>query len=112
MGLGPSAHSFINGKRFYYPRDLAGFIKGNEPVFDSYGGDENEYIMLSLRLDTGISFSLYKKAFGKEFPESCKAQARLFEKAGLIRFFEDGFALTNNGMLVSNSIIAQLENEL
>ena len=112
LGLGPSAHSFIDGKRFNYPRDLAGFIKGNEPVFDSYGGDENEYIMLSLRLDTGISFSLYKETFGKKFPESSIKKARLFEKAGHIRFFEDGFALTNKGMLVSNSIIAQLENEL
>lgn len=111
LGLGPSAHSFIDGKRFYYTRDLAGFIKGNEPVLDSYGGDENEYIMLSLRLDTGINFSLYKRAFGKDFPESGIKKARLFEKAGLTRFFDGGFALTNEGMLLSNSIINEIIGE-
>ena len=38
LGLGPSAHSFLCGKRFFYPRDLKAFIAGNPPVADGAGG--------------------------------------------------------------------------
>ena len=40
LGLGPSAHSFINGKRFYFERDLEKFIKGASPLPDGEGGSE------------------------------------------------------------------------
>ena len=34
LGFGPGAHSFFGGRRFYYPRDLEGFLQGNAPVDD------------------------------------------------------------------------------
>ena len=44
----------------YYPRNIRSFIAGNEPVFDGYGGDKEEFIMLSLRLKTGLIFKEYE----------------------------------------------------
>ena len=38
LGLGPGAHAFVGGKRFYYPRNLNGFLEKPEPVFDGEGG--------------------------------------------------------------------------
>lgn len=108
LGIGASAHSSINGERFYYPRDLSGFIKGIEPIPDGTSGDMEEFVMLRLRLSGGIDFFEFKELFGKELPKNFYNKCRLFEKGGLMRATENGFALTNNGMLLSNSIITEL----
>ena len=42
LGIGPSAHSFLGGKRFYFERDFDSFIKGTSPIPDGDGGDEEE----------------------------------------------------------------------
>lgn len=108
LGIGPSAHSFINGKRFYYSRDFESFINGCEPIFDSLGGDEEEYIMLSLRLTEGLSFSKFQKRFSKPFPEKIKKEAELFSKHGYLTADEFHISLTPKGFLVSNYIISKL----
>ncbi len=108
LGIGPSAHSALGGKRFYYKRDLKGFIAGNMPVDDGECGSAEEYIMLSLRLASGISVSELENRFGisltHEFFNRCKA----FEKAELLKTDDKKISLTNKGMLLSNSIITEL----
>ena len=108
MGIGPSAHSFLNGKRFYYPDDLRGFLRGAEPVPDGDGGDPEEYIMLSLRLGTGLEFNGYRRRFGKELSEKMINAAKPLEKIGLCRITKSAISLTDKGMAVSNSIITEL----
>lgn len=108
LGIGPSAHSFLEGKRFYYPKDLKGFIKGISPVDDGEGGGKEEYIMLSLRLSGGITFKEYKNRFGEELPQSFFDKCHLFEKAELMKTTSEKTFLTNKGMLLSNSIITEL----
>lgn len=104
LGLGPSAHSYLNGKRFYYPRDIKGFINGNSPIEDGTGGDKKERLMLALRLGEGIK----TVTLSKNAAQKCK----LFAKNGLAHFNADRFSLTDKGMLVSNSIIAEILEEL
>lgn len=108
LGIGPSAHSFIDGKRFYYPRDIDAFRLGNEPIADGDGGSEEEYIMLRLRLADGINFSEFEKRFGKKIDDKIIDKARQFEKMGLIEMKENSFNLTRNGFLLSNTVIAEL----
>lgn len=108
LGIGPSAHSFLNGKRFYYPDDLRGFLRGAEPVPDGDGGDPEEYIMLSLRLGSGLKFDGYRRRFGKELPEKIINAAKPLEKIGLCRITKSAILLTDKGMAVSNSIITEL----
>lgn len=97
LGIGPSAHSFLKGRRFYYPRELKSFIAGNIPIPDGTGGDENEKTMLALRLESGVD--LKKINHNKAY---------LFEKMGLGTINNDSFSLTDQGMLVSNQIITEL----
>ena len=108
LGIGASAHSFVNGKRFYYERSIDGFINGNEPIDDGEGGDEEEYIMLALRLCEGLDFSKFKEKFGHPISESIKTKASMLKKHGLVNIDENRISLTVNGFLVSNQVIVNL----
>lgn len=107
LGIGPSAHSFLDGKRFYYPRDTKSFVKGVLPVWDGDGGDAEEYIMLRLRLADGFCFEEMRRRFGILSENVIKAALPL-EKAGLLKLTDKKISLTDKGMLVSNSIITEL----
>ena len=108
LGIGPAAHSFLNGKRFYYPRDLKAFIGGNEPIYDCDGGGAEEYIMLRLRLKEGLLFNEYEERFKTDLPKRLINAALPLEKAGLLKINGKSLALTDQGMIVSNSIITEL----
>ncbi len=103
LGIGPSSHSFLDKKRFYYPRDLKAFIKGNSTIFDDNGGDIEEQIMLALRLKDGIKTDI--------LPPNALKKCELFAKNGLATLKDNNFSLTNNGMLLSNIIISEILEE-
>ncbi len=108
LGLGPAAHSFLGGRRFYYPRDLQSFQQGKQPQEDGFGGDFEEYAMLRLRLTAGLRESDCIDRFGTGIPESMRHAAAVLCKAGLLRSEPDFLALTREGFLVSNSVIVYL----
>lgn len=108
LGIGPAAHSFVDGKRFYYPRDIEYFKSGREPIADGTGGDEEEYIMLRLRLADGIVFEDYEKRFGKKINADVIESAKKFEKDGYVEITDRSVHLTRKGFLVSNYIISEL----
>ena len=89
LGIGASAHSFRKGKRFYTDTDFA-------IIPDGAGGTREEQIMLGLRLNKGIN----KKLINKNYQQ--------FIDMGYIAENGENIALTPKGMLVSNSIIAEL----
>ncbi len=111
IGIGPSAHSFFEGKRFYYPRDIKAFMTDPKTIADGDGGDYCEFIMLSLRLSRGLVFSEFRERFNSDLPDSVIKKARLLEKGGLCRVDDIRIFLTDKGMLVSNSIISELLGE-
>lgn len=108
LGLGPSAHSFLDGRRFFYPRDLKEFMQGGAPVFDGEGGGSDEFVMLSLRLKEGLVFADYRERFGKEISAPVKSNCDSLKKAGLAVIDDEGIRLTEEGMLISNSIINEI----
>lgn len=109
LGIGPSAHSFINGERFFYPRSLKDFLSGNiKPVKDGTGGTMEEYAMLKLRLRTGISNSAFKSRFGVDIPQSYFRKAKIFQNHGLAVVDCDSIRLTPKGFLVSNKLISEI----
>lgn len=89
LGLGATAHSFFNNERFFFNENL-------EKIFEGYGGDEDEKIMLGLRLKKGINKKLLKKDFQK------------FVDLGYIKENGENIFLTPKGMLISNYIISEL----
>ena len=42
LGIGPSAHSFLKGRRFYFERDFDRFLTEPTPIDDGEGGSEEE----------------------------------------------------------------------
>ena len=108
IGIGPSAHSFIGGKRYYYSRNFDAYLKGEDWIYDCDGGDEEEYIMLRLRLAKGLKMREYKEKFGKEIDEEILKKAERFAMEGLVSVDEEGIRLTEKGFLLSNTIIGEL----
>lgn len=89
LGIGKSAHSFWQGKRFYYDREY-------NKIYDGTGGDTEEKIMLGLRLNKGIN----KKFINKDISP--------YIESGLMCEKGDNIALTVQGMLLSNTVISSL----
>lgn len=108
LGLGPSAHSFLDGKRFHYARSLAGFLRGEEPEQDGTGGGFEEFAMLRLRLTEGLTDEACLARFGTPIPERIKKAARRYEAGGLTVCEKGGFHFTPKGFLVSNMLTAEI----
>ncbi len=108
IGIGPSAHSFFKGKRFYYSRSFEAFLSGEKPVEDGEGGDEEEYILLALRLKEGLDGKKFREKFGKELDKTIFEKAEKYEKNGLLKKDGERLFLTPEGFLLSNSIISDL----
>ncbi len=111
LGIGPSAHSFVNGKRFYFPNSTEDFILGKEPLSDGEGGDRDEYIMLRLRLQEGLNIQSLIKLYGEKSADSIIKKAPLLKEQGLISFDGCNVSLTEKGYLLSNAVIIELLGE-
>ncbi|MGI5887755.1 MAG: radical SAM family heme chaperone HemW [Oscillospiraceae bacterium] len=115
IGLGPAAHSCLQGRRFYSEPDLPGFLSTWSSPSDRFEelmkeeGDctAEDYVMLRLRLSDGLDLSKCRERFGKipridpSFLENC-------ERSGLMTVRGDLIRLTDRGMVVSNSIISEM----
>lgn len=107
LGIGPGAHSYIDGKRFYFESDTQAFIDGAKAVFDDLGGNAEEYIMLKLRLKKGLLLSELEKLYGEKASLKIKEKAPFLKEQGLIDFDGERICLTRKGYLLSNSVICE-----
>lgn len=89
LGLGPSAHSLWNSRRFYFDRDWIWQDEGP-------GGDREEQILLGLRLNRGIPADWLTR------------DPAPYIAGGFMRRANGRISLTPRGMLVSNTILAEL----
>lgn len=109
IGIGPAAHSCFGGRRFFFPRDLAAFVAADDPfsltVPDGDGGGAQEQILLRLRLNEGL-------IPGDFLPPAVAAallqKARQLATHGLATIQDGRVALSPQGFLLSNTIIAAL----
>lgn len=108
LGIGPSAHSFIDKNRFYYPRSINTFINENKIIPDGQGGDETEYSMLKLRLNKGLENNKFEKKFFHSIPQSYYKNASKYESMGLTICTDNSIRLTRKGFLVSNELISEI----
>ena len=106
LGIGPSAHSLIKNRRFYFDRDLKGFLSSENvwenTKFESVGNTEEEKIMLNLRLTDGLDLKTLKKD-----TSHLKKKCEEFAKIKMGKLEGDIFSLTPQGFLLSNYIIEQ-----
>lgn len=112
LGIGPSAHSFFSGKRWYYERSLEAFLQGAERLAES-DGDEieedsaEEYAMLQLRLTAGLRRRAFEERFARPFPAAWLTAARRLPSS-LVTADDEHIALTRDGFLLSNALIARI----
>lgn len=107
LGIGPAAHSLVDFKRFFYNNSLQDFYN-NKIVFESLGGDEEEFIMLRLRLKEGVNNDLYYNRFGKNLPKEYLERGKKLSSLGLTKVEENSISLTTEGFLLSNTVIAKI----
>ena len=111
LGFGPAAHSFYNGKRFYYPRSLTAFLAGEPPIAEEDEtiavGSAQEYAMLRLRLTEGLREEEFVSRFGIPIPQEWRTRTARYPET-LVKTDDDGIRLTREGMLVSDALIARI----
>lgn len=115
LGLGPGAHSYLNGKRFYFPEQIGGFIEhaGTGTFYERESVEGLwEYLMLRLRLTEGILFAETEgkyPEFSTDFPKLVENSGPLV-KDGLCVLEKERLFLTPRGFLVNNQATLYLLN--
>lgn len=117
IGLGAAAHSFFGGVRYSAPDSVEEYVSAvnaenyralrlEEQVIE---GDESveEYIMLRMRLASGISPAEFAADTGREFAPYEKLMEP-FLRSGHIRFSDGRYSFTADGFDVSNYILARI----
>lgn len=108
LGLGPAAHSCMEGRRFYYPNDTSAFVAGESSPIPDGGCGAEDYLMLQLRLRRGLRLAEYYARGGVPFTPAQLAFIRQLCTHDYARFDGETLALTPAGLLVQNSILVQL----
>ena len=112
LGLGPAAHSFIKGRRYFYPRDLQGFLacpsRGMGWREDGPGGDREEYAMLRLRLAQGLCREDALDRFPGWDAGDIFYRAAPYVRAGFMGQEGSRLYFTPRGFLLSNSILSRI----
>ncbi len=109
IGFGPSAHSYFGGRRFYSPDSIEDYI--SSPSQPDVSEDESpdmleEYVMLSLRLNEGMSLDRIASLGGDR--EAVLKKLEPLKSAGLVNLDNGKVSLTDRGALVSNGVILEV----
>lgn len=115
LGLGPSATSTIQNKRWTNPSSQkvwAAAVQAQSldtsPEILTPRLRVLELIMLRLRTARGLRVKAYRELTGRNFLRDHHRLVRALHENGLIRIRDGYLRLTRSGMLVSSSILANL----
>ena len=117
VALGPSAHSYFNGKRYSYNPSVQEYVDliQNGIAPKKQFEEENryslskmdEYVMLRMRLSDGVSCEEFKGLFGKnllcEYP-----RLKEFVAQGYVSCKNGAYSFTPKGFFVSNYILTEI----
>ena len=115
VGFGPAAHSYFDGCRCYYDRDIEKYIHKPEKVFDCENDGQSvakidkmdEYVMLKLRLCQGVRedefFERFSTPFTVEYPLVNK-----FVESGHMVHENGAYRMNSKGFFVSNYILTEI----
>jgi oxygen-independent coproporphyrinogen-3 oxidase len=115
LGVGPSAVSTIRGRRWQVPcapRDYATALRSETLDANAEELDVvtrlKEMIMLRLRTSRGLRLGAYKAMTGRSFTEDFAPMVQALRQNGLIRMSGGYLRLSKTGMVVSDTILANL----
>ena len=112
LGFGVAAYSDFGGDRFGNSRDFEAYLRGESieceretPTLDVR---MNEYVMLRMRLASGLSRADFETRFGEPLDARFGAALQRYAPLGLVRRTHDGYAFTPDGWYVSNAILSEI----
>ncbi|MGM9933720.1 radical SAM family heme chaperone HemW [uncultured Clostridium sp.] len=114
LGIGVSASSFIDEKRFKNIDDIRNYIekiKNNEDVTEEVHvndikDDMEEFMFMGLRMIEGISLKEFKKRFGRDVYDVYDDAIKNNVKRGLLVIDSEKLYLSSNGIEVSNYVMS------
>ena len=116
VGFGPGAHSYLDGMRYAYPRDLEGYLEAlenSQPVAvtetEAVPPKEQarEYLLLRMRTLRGVEEWEYRRSFGLNF-EPIARRLEFFESHAWAEQYDHRWHFTPQGFLLSNTLIEDL----
>ncbi|MBQ7225957.1 MAG: radical SAM family heme chaperone HemW [Clostridia bacterium] len=114
VGFGPSAHSFFDGVRYFYPRDINSYIVDPVAEIEDESRENSakidqmdEYVMLKLRLKDGISEGEFFGRFGSELLAEYPSINK-YLKSGHMELRNGSYSFTPSGFFVSNYILTDI----
>ena len=118
LGLGVAAHSYVCGRektRHANTESLETYLgmtgEGRRPVAHkdvlTEADELTEYLMLHLRLLSGVNAADYKERFGKDFFTQFEAPIKTVKKVGLIETDMSGIRPTLKGFDLQNALIGE-----
>ncbi|MCH7724338.1 MAG: radical SAM family heme chaperone HemW [Bacteroidetes bacterium] len=115
LGLGTSAHSFVDGKRWWNYSSLKRYMNeintnGNAVAnYEELSPEEfhNEYVMLALR-SSGIKLKKYKRTFGDNWFKKNYSYFKKLENENFILLDDSNIKLTKQGYAVCDEILQNI----
>lgn len=115
IGFGTSAHSFMDGKRWWNFSSLKKYIYEIETNNHAIMNSENlslqqmhdEYVMLAFR-SSGLDLIDYKKKFGNDWIESKINYLESLKNENLLRSFDSKITLTPKGYAICDEILKNI----
>ena len=112
LGLGPSAHSFLDPARFWNPRSVKRYVDRLSAGKLAMEGKETltteqqmmETVYLGLRTVEGIRMDRFNQKFKLNFLEMFNAVLSELEEKELLKVEKDRCFLTRDGMLLLDGI--------
>ncbi|MCF8029338.1 MAG: radical SAM family heme chaperone HemW [Desulfohalobiaceae bacterium] len=119
LGLGPSAVSTLQGRRWANPKDVLRYAEtvrtgalGGDAAMLSRGQRLEEFLMLSLRTREGLDLDGYRDLGGEELLQDRAEVIRALRERELIGVSGRRLWLTTRGMLLCDSVTGALMPEL
>lgn len=120
LSFGPSATSFIDRMEYTYSPDIENYISciKNEGEIRSYEYVfnieelETRFVMTSFRLRAGINTTEYERRFKRDFEDKYLERMEPYIVRGDIVKTSNGYRLTRQGILISNTILSDILNLL
>ncbi|MEX0760990.1 MAG: radical SAM family heme chaperone HemW [Dehalococcoidia bacterium] len=126
LGVGPGAHSSLNGLRFANMKSPRGYVRAMASEPPKADGDPieamrlggpvdfveettqdmaiGETMMMGLRLDYGVRDEEFRSRFGRGLSEVFPTQIRELTGVGLLESDAEGIRLTRQGRLLGNEV--------
>ena len=115
LGIGPSAHSFNGESRSWNISNNAQYLKGisvGKPMIEreklSVADRYNEYIMIGLRMQNGISLDYIEKNFGSDYKTLLKKGVQSQIASQVLYWDGDSLKVSRNAMMLVDGIASDL----